>query len=154
MEQPLDEAAVWQRVTGSARAPGSKEIPPATCLPELQAILSEMESCTELLGRMARTGLRGVSPAYQAQHQQTGTLSALCYLLSGRKEAGTPAKAPTGPAPQQLGWLLKKTEQTTDRLSAIAPRTGGLIRESLDSLADQQRQLWSRLLQLLAGTLT
>ncbi len=153
MEQKLDEAAVWQRVTGSARSPGEKQAPPATCLPELQAILSQMEACTGVLGRMARTGLRGISPVYQAQQQQTGTLCALCYLMAGEKAERAPAKPPAGSVSQQLGWLLKQTEQTADRLSAVSPRAGSLIRESLEALADQQRQLWPRLLQLLAGTL-
>ena len=153
MEQPLDEAAVWQRVTGSVRSPGSKEPLPATCLPELQTLHAQMELCTGLLGRMARTGLRGVTPIYQAQQQQTRVLGALCYLLSGESGEAASSKSPTGSLSQQLAWLLKETEQTANRLTALSPRTVGLIRERLQSLADEQEQLWSRLLLLLAGTL-
>lgn len=150
MEHPLDEAAVWQRVTGSA---GSEDSPAATCLPELRGIYAQMETATGVLGRMARTGLRGVSGIFQAQQQQTKTLGALCYLLSGAAESPAPAKAPSGPLAQQLSWLLKETEQTANRLAAIAPRTGGLIHESIQALSVAQQQLWNRLLGLLAGTL-
>ena len=80
MEHKIDEAAVWQRVTGSD---AGRQV---LLTPELLNILAQMESCLRLLNQLARSN-RSYSSAAQSQRQQTVRLSGLIYLLDGSPPA-------------------------------------------------------------------
>ena len=77
MEHKIDEAAVWQRVAGSASRSANESPRPVTIAPVLREIWEEMECCHRLFFQLARSGSRGYAPIQQAQRQQTGQLGAL-----------------------------------------------------------------------------
>lgn len=54
MEHKIDEAAVWQRVTGSD---AGRQV---LLTPELLNILAQMESCLRLLNQLARSNRRSI----------------------------------------------------------------------------------------------
>lgn len=151
MEHKIDEAAVWQRVTGSASRSGSEPSRPVTIAPVLQEIWGEMECCHRLFSQLARSGSRGYAPIQQAQRQQTGQLGALICLLTGNPPATTNGNPPTGSRMQQLIWSLNTIERCATRLDEVSAQTAGMARDTLKELAVQQRQLWSRCLTMLGS---
>ena len=153
MEKKIDEAAVWQRVSGASAEGMQSSSPPVLVLPELMELLSAMERCSALLSRMSRSGVRGSAPLQQTQRQQVTLMRGITCLLSGTPQAPGISSLPGGTLSGQLIWLLESMERTADRLDAIAPRTSGLVRSLLLELAQQQRQSWSRAIALLGSAL-
>lgn len=151
MEHKIDEAAVWQRVTGSASHSGGEAPHPVTIAPVLQEIWGEMECCHRLFFQQARSGSRGYAPIQQAQRQQTGQLGALICLLTGNPPAASNGNPPTGSRMQQLIWSLNTIERCAARLEEVSAQTAGMARDTLKELAVQQRQLWSRCLAMLGS---
>lgn len=151
MEHKIDEAAVWQRVTGSASLSGGETPRPVTIAPVLQEIWGEMECCHRLFSQLARSGSRGYAPIQQAQRQQAGQLGALICLLTGNPPAASDGNPPTGSRMQQLIWSLNTIERCAARLDEASSQAAGMARDTLKELAVQQRQLWSRCLILLGG---
>ena len=151
MEHKIDEAAVWQRVTGSAAHSGNEAPRPVTIAPVLQEIWGEMECCHRLFSQLARSGSRGYAPIQQAQRQQTGQLGALICLLTGNPPAASNGNAPTGSRMQQLIWSLNTIERCAARLEEISAQAAGMARDTLKELGVQQRQLWSRCLSMLGS---
>lgn len=151
MEHKIDEAAVWQRVTGSAAHSGGEAPRPVTIAPVLQEIWGEMECCHRLFSQLARSGSRGYAPIQQAQRQQTGQLGALICLLTGNPPAASNENPPTGSRMQQLIWSLNTIERCAARLEEVSAQAAGMARDTLKELAVQQRQLWSRCLNMLGS---
>ncbi len=151
MEHKIDEAAVWQRVTGSTSHSGSESPRPVTIAPVLQEIWGEMECCHRLFSQLARSGSRGYAPIQQAQRQQTGQLGALLCLLTGNPPTASSENPPTGSRMQQLIWSLSTIEHCATRLDEVSAQAAGMARDTLKELAVQQRQLWSRCLILLGS---
>lgn len=131
MEKKIDEAAVWQRVSGASAEGMQSSSPPVLVLPELMELLSDMERCSALLSRMTRSGVRGSAPLQQTQRQQVTLMRGITCLLSGTPQAPGISSLPGGTLSGQLIWLLESMERTADRLDAIAPRTSGLVRSLL-----------------------
>ena len=146
MEHKIDEAAVWQRVTGSD---AGRQV---LLTPELLNVLAQMESCLRLLNQLARSN-RSYSAAAQSQRQQTVRLSGLIYLLDGSPPAAQHITPPSGSRAQQLFWLLPTIERCAARLNELTAKAAGLPRETLKELAVQQQALWNQCLNLL-GQLT
>lgn len=151
MDHRIDEAAVWQRVTGGTARSTGESTRPVTISPVLQEIWGQMECCCRLFSQLARSGSRGYASIQQAQRQQTAQLGALIFLLTGISPASSTEKLPTGSRSQQLSWSLNNIERCAVRLDEIAPQASGMPRETLLSLARQQRQLWSRCLSMLGS---
>lgn len=151
MEHKIDEAAVWQRVTGSASHSGSEPSRAVTIAPVLQEIWADMECCHRLFSQLSRSGSRGYASIVQAQRQQTGQLGALICLLTGNPPAAANGTPPTGSRMQQLIWSLNTMERCATRLEEVSAQAAGMARDTLKELAVQQRQLWSRCLILLGS---
>lgn len=151
MEHNINEAAVWQRVTGSASRQTGEAPRPVTLAPVLQEIWGQMECCHRLFSRMAQSGSRGYASIQQAQRQQTGQLGALICLLTGNPPAASNGNPPTGSRMQQLIWSLNTIERCATRLDEISAQAAGMARDTLKELAVQQRQLWSRCLIMLGS---
>lgn len=151
MEHKIDEAAVWQRVAGSASRSANESPRPVTIAPVLREIWEEMECCHRLFSQLARSGSRGYAPIQQAQRQQTGQLGALICLLTGNPPTASNGTPPTGSRMQQLIWSLNTMERCATRLEEVSAQAAGMARDTLKELAVQQRQLWSRCLILLGS---
>ena len=154
MEHNIDEAAVWQRVTGSASRQTGEAPRPVTLVPVLQEIWEQMECCHRLFSRMAQSGSRGYASIQQAQRQQTAQLGALICLFTGTPPSSGEAKPPVGSRIQQLTWSLTTIERYATRLDEASAQATGMCRETLTDLAGQQRQLWSRCLTILGSLVT
>ena len=151
MEHKIDEAAVWQRVTGGANHTAGEAARPVTIAPVLQELWVQMECCCRLFSQLARSGSRGYAPIQQAQRQQTGQLGALICLLTGNPPTASNGTPPTGSRMQQLIWSLNTMERCATRLEEVSAQAAGMSRDTLKELAVQQRQLWSRCLILLGS---
>ena len=151
MEHKIDEAAVWQRVTGGAGHAAGEAARPVTIAPVLQELWGQMECCCRLFSQLARSGSRGYASIQQTQRQQTAQLGALICLLTGNPPAASRENPPAGSRSQQLGWSLNTIERCSVRLDEISAQASGMPRETLKELAQQQRQLWSRCLSTLGS---
>ncbi len=151
MEHKIDEAAVWQRVTGNANHAAGEDVRPVTIAPVLQALWMQMECCCRLFSQLARSGSRGYASIQQTQRQHTAQLGALICLLSGSPPTVSDENPPTGSRSQQLSWSLNTIERCSVRLEEISAQASGMTRETLKELAGQQRQLWSRCLSMLGA---
>lgn len=152
MEHKIDEAAVWQRVTGGANHTAGEVARPVTIAPVLQELWVQMECCCRLFSQLARSGSRGYASIQQAQRQQTAQLGALICLLTENPPKASRENPPTGSRSQQLTWSLNTIERCGSRLDEIAAQASGMPKETLKELALQQRQLWSRCLSMLGAT--
>lgn len=83
MEKKIDEAAVWQRVSGASAEGMQSSSPPVLVLPELMELLSDMERCSALLSRMDPER-RSRQCAASADTATTGDTHAWNYLLAVR----------------------------------------------------------------------
>lgn len=151
MEHNIDEAAVWQRVTGSVSHQNGEAPRPVTITPLLQEIWGQMECCHRLFSLMARSGSRGYAPIQQAQRQQTAQLGAIICLFTENFPASSEIKPPTGSRIQQLIWSLTTIERCAAGLDEASTQATGMCREALKDLANQQRQLWNRCLGILGS---
>lgn len=152
MEHKIDEAAVWQRVAGSASRSANESPRPVTIAPVLREIWEGMECCHRLFSQLARSGSRGYASIQQAQRLQTAQLGALICLLTENPPTASRENPPTGSRSQQLTWSLNTIERCGSRLDEIAAQASGMPKETLKELALQQRQLWSRCLSMLGAT--
>ncbi len=152
MDHKIDEAAVWQRVTGGTSRAAGETARPVTIAPVLQEIWTQMECCCRLFSQLARSGSRGYAPIQQAQRQQTAQLGALICLLTGKIPTVSGENPPNGTRTAQLSWSLTAIERCAVRLEEVSAQASGMARETLTDLAQQQRQLWSRCLSML-GTM-
>lgn len=152
MDYKIDEAAVWQRVTGGTARTASETARPVIIAPILQEIWTQMECCCRLFSQLARSGSRGYAPIQQAQRQQTAQLGALICLLTGEIPTVSGENPPNGTRIAQLSWSLTTIERCAVRLEEISAQAAGMARETLKELAQQQQQLWRRCLSTL-GTM-
>ena len=152
MEHKIDEAAVWQRVTGSVPRTGGDPGRPVLLAPELLSVWTEMECCLRLLSQLARSN-RCYSAAAQSQRQQTARLGGLICLMSGSSPKSEKEAPPSGSRTQQLSRLLTSIERCAARLDELSAQAAGLTQDALKDLAAQQRQQWGQCLNLL-GQLT
>ena len=152
MDHKIDEAAVWQRVTGGTSGTNGETARTVTIAPVLQKIWMQMECCCRLFSQLARSGSRGYATIYQSQRQQTAQLGALICLLAGRTATASGENIPGGTRIQQLSWSLTTIEHCAARLDEVSAQAAGMTQETLKDLAQQQRQLWSRCLVIL-GTM-
>lgn len=152
MEHKIDEAAVWQRVTGASNHAAGESARPVTIAPVLHELWVQMECCCRLFSQLARSGSRGYTSIQQAQRQQTAQLGALICLMTGNPPTASRENPPTGSRSQQLTWSLNTIERCGSRLDEIAAQASGMPKETLKELAQQQRQLWSHCLSMLGAT--
>lgn len=160
METPINESAVWQRVTAAAQGaaaggqPGTENAPVG---PELLEAMGRKRRDSQSYRRLAaRTGgqiqrtLRQLSE--QAEREEK-TLGALYLFLTGQR--GTVKSPQTSDAEGResnrdvLRRMMQRAELSAGRYEALANRTSGEVRLALMELAEAERSSFHTLLRLL-----
>lgn len=154
MEEKLNEAAVWSRVTAASReGPESRDTGPIG--PELLAAMERNQaiagSCRQLLSRVGGEQQRGLRLLLQQAQQCGRALAALYYFLTGQRPCLSQSpQQPRREAPADgLRRMMQQAELEAGRMEALAARSTGEAREALLTLCRQQRQQFHTLLGLL-----
>lgn len=162
MEEKINEAAVWNRVSAASRSgePGrGKSSGDGPIGPDLlDAIARERETAQEYRRLALRAGAEGqrVLRKISAQEQQHGqTLGALYFFLTGQ----APQIKPIQPQNRQesfreaLRRQMQSEELVAGRYEALAARSTGEVRQVLLQISQEERQHFHLLLGLLKTAL-
>ena len=163
MEQKINEAAVWDRVSAAARSAepdrGRTGRDTGPIGPDLlEAMGRERTAAQEhrqLAGRAGAEGQRVLRRIAVQEEQHSRTLGALYYLLTGQ----LPQTQTVQVSARQEGFReglrrsLQSRELTAGRYEALAARTTGEVRQALIQLAQEEAQHFHMLLGLLKGCL-
>lgn len=148
--KPIDEAAVWQRVSAASREAGPEAPAPQPLAPELLELLKETQRRAAAYQKLyRRTGKTAYQELFRQERRGAAKLKGLYDLMTETAPKRTEATPFQGRGRQLLRQLLRSEETAAGRLEALAEKAGGAVRETLLELCRQAGQHWSVLLELL-----
>jgi hypothetical protein len=144
MEHTIDEAAVWQRVTGKQGSGEKREDPMGQLAPGL---LDALQAVQRRLGQYRLLSRKyRMSQLISETRQEARKIAGLYLLYTGTGPKGSSSKG-SG----DLGQLLRELERSAGRLEALSERATGETAEVLRELSRLERRHWRVLLELLGG---
>ncbi len=154
MEKPMDEAAVWSRVTAASRADGGEVQDRGPIGPKLLELREKKRRTAQEYQRLAQRSqahrklLQAMARENRRQAQELG---ALYSFLTGSapKNAALDARQRKETQREAVRRLLQEEELSAGRLEALAERTQGEARALLLRLAEEDRQRFRKLLPVL-----
>lgn len=145
MEQKIDEAAVWKRVTAASKTPPEPKTPQTDALYQ---VLVRGKALEEGYRTLSRSGRKGYSTLVQGQVQENQSLMGVYYLRHRQKPA-----LPNGQGGRSQNYvnllcrLLEQQGQQQEQLLSLSTGASGCEKALWVDLAGKASQRWSSLVQ-------